>query len=94
MIEGDTILLSRAEKSRFCGARKSVLHKASSGEHCTPRNFVLLVVLQGTSSPHHVSYMITPHRAPNEISYGQMKQCNNLLQIPHVRERLSEKRKP
>ena len=36
-----------------------------------------------------------PLRAPNEIYYGKMKQCNNILLFPRVSaERLSEKRKP
>ena len=56
-----------------------------------PCNFVHLVTLQVcTCSPHHV-----PRLAPNEICYGKMKQCNNILPFAHVRaERLSEKRKP
>ena len=34
-----------------------------------------------------------PCRAPNEICYGTMKQCNNILPFPHIKaERLSEKR--
>ena len=40
--------LGRAEKIRFFGTQKSVLLKASSGECCAPRNFVLLVMLGGT----------------------------------------------
>ena len=36
----------------------------------------ILVLLQ-TCSPHRV-----PCRAPNEIGYGQMKQCNSILQFP------------
>ena len=80
----------RAGKIRFSGARKSVLLKASSGERCVPRNSMHLVALRGTCLPHHVLY-----RAPNEICYEKMKQCNNILQFPHVRtERLYEKRKP
>ena len=35
-------------KIRFSGARKSVLLKPSSQEHCAPCNFVLPVTLQGT----------------------------------------------
>ena len=59
-----------------------MLLKASLGERCAPRNFVHLVTLRGT------------RRAPNEICYGKMKQCNNILQFPNVRvERLSEKMK-
>ena len=34
-----------ARKIRFSGTRKSVLLKASSGERCAPRNFVLFVTL-------------------------------------------------
>ena len=41
-------LINRARKIRFSGTRKSVLLKASSGEHCASRNFVLLVALGGT----------------------------------------------
>ena len=37
-----------AGKIRFSGVQKSVLLKASSGEHCVPHNFVHLVTLQGT----------------------------------------------
>ena len=39
----------RAGKIRFSVTRKSVLLKASSGERFAPRNFVLLVMLGGTS---------------------------------------------
>ena len=58
--------------------------KTSSGECCTPNNFVLLVTLQGTCLPHRA-----PRHAPNETGYGkkiygQMKQCNNILQFPHI----------
>ena len=42
------IYISRAGKIRFSGARKFVLLKPSSREHCVPRYFVLLVILQGT----------------------------------------------
>ena len=74
----------RAGKIWFSGAQNSVLLKASSGECCEPGNFVLCVALWGTCSPHRV-----PHRAPNEIGYGnmgygQMKQGNNILQFPHI----------
>ena len=34
-------------KIKFSGTRKSVLLKASSGERCTPANFVLFVTLEG-----------------------------------------------
>ena len=69
-------------KIRFSGAWKVVLLKASSGEHC-----VLLEALQGT--------LICVPRAPDEIHYGKMKQCNNILQFSHVRtEKLSKNRKP
>ena len=37
-----------AGKIRFSGTRKSVFLKTSSGEQCAPRNFVLLVTLEGT----------------------------------------------
>ena len=41
-------------------------------------------------SPHRV-----PRRAPNEVSYGKMNQCNKILQFPHVKvRRLSKKKKP
>ena len=45
------------------------------------------------------SHNRVPRRAPNEIGYGkigyeQMKQCNSILQFPHMRaEKLSEERK-
>ena len=42
-VEQDVI---RAGKIKFSGTRKSLLIKPSSGEHCTPRNFVLLGTLQ------------------------------------------------
>ena len=42
-------MLNIARKIRFAGTRMSVLLKASSGEHCAPHNFVLLVTLGGTS---------------------------------------------
>ena len=42
------IIKFMAGKIRFLGAQKSVLLKASSGEWCTPHNFVHLVTLQGT----------------------------------------------
>ena len=38
----------RAGKFRFSGTQNSMLLKASSGEHCTPCNFVHLVTLQDT----------------------------------------------
>ena len=44
-----TIHIFTAGKIRFSGEQNSVLLKASSGAHCTLRNFVLLVTLQGTS---------------------------------------------
>ena len=78
---------SRAGKIRLSGSWKSLLSKPSSGERCAPSNFVLLCVLQGilvrlTCWPH-----LVPRRAPNEIGYGkigygQLKQCNNILQSP------------
>ena len=74
----------RAGKISFSGARKSVLLKASSGERCVPCEFT-----RYTCSPHCV-----PRCAPNEICYGKMKQCNNILQFLHVTaERLFKKRK-
>ena len=39
----------KAGKISFSGERKSVLLKASSGESCAPRNFVLLVTLRSKS---------------------------------------------
>ena len=44
----DILHLHRAGKISFSGARKSVLLKASSGEHYAPCNFVHLVTLRGT----------------------------------------------
>ena len=41
----------RAGKIRFPCTQKSVLSKPSLGECCAPRNFVLLVTLQGTCIP-------------------------------------------
>ena len=43
--------LFRAGKTRFPGTQQSVLLKASSGEHCAPRNFVLLLTLRCTRVP-------------------------------------------
>ena len=94
-----TLLVARTGKIRFSGTQKSLLLKPSSGECCAAHNFVLLVTLEGkrvclTCSPH-----LVPHCASNEIGYGkidyvQMKQCNNILQLPHERaEMLSKKRK-
>ena len=37
-----------AKKIMFSGTRNTLLLKASSGEPCAPRNFVLLVTLGGT----------------------------------------------
>ena len=42
------MLFIMAGKIIFSGARKSLLHKASSGERCAPRNFMHFVTLQGT----------------------------------------------
>ena len=60
------IFFHGAGKIRFSGEQKSVLLKASSGEHCAPRNFVLLVTLRGM-------YKCLPHRVHrhvrNEIDY-------------------------
>ena len=44
-----TFSFVRAGKIRFSGERNSMLLKASSGACCAPRNFVLLVMLRGTS---------------------------------------------
>ena len=44
----DSMCHERAGKIRFSGAQKSVFLKPSSGEHCAPRNFVLLVTLEST----------------------------------------------
>ena len=38
---------SGMEKIRFSGAQKSVFLIASSGKHCAPHNFGLLVMLGG-----------------------------------------------
>ena len=54
------ISYGRAGKIRFSGARKSVLLKPSSGERCTPRNFVLLVTLEGTRS--HLTVYLVMHQ--------------------------------
>ena len=43
------IVISRARKIRFSGEQNSVLLKASSGERCAPRNFVLLMTLRVTN---------------------------------------------
>ena len=59
----DILHLHKAGKISFSGARKSVLLKASSGEHCAPCDF-----MRYTCSPHCV-----PCCAPNEIYYGKMK---------------------
>ena len=51
----------RAGKIGFSDTKKSVLIKASSGECCTPYNFVLLVTLVGTHIHlimHHVVYQM------------------------------------
>ena len=70
-----------------------MLLKPSSGEHCAPP-----CPLQGTHVCLTCSLHLVPCCVPNEIGYGnyeQMKQCNNILQFPHVRAgMLSEKRKP
>ena len=50
----------RAGKNWFSGAQNSMLPKASSGEPCAPRNFVLLVTLRGTSV-HLVVYLVVHH---------------------------------
>ena len=42
------VYIVMAGKIRFSAALKSILLKASSGEHCVSRNFVHLVTLQGT----------------------------------------------
>ena len=79
----------RAGKIKFSGAQKYVLLKESPGECCAPHNFVHLVTLRGTCVC--LIMWLTVH----QIYYGKMKQCNNILQFPHVRaEMLSEKRKP
>ena len=90
------VLHNRAGKVRFYGTRKSALFKPSSGgERCAPRNFVNLVTLQGTCVCLMCLLRLVPRRAPNKIGYGKMKQCNNILQSPHVRtETLPKKRKP
>ena len=44
-------------KNRFFGTGKSMLLKASSGEHCAPCNFVLLATLGGTQV-HLTVYLI------------------------------------
>ena len=60
---------------------------------------MLLVTLEGTCVCLTCSPYLVPHCAPNEIGhgkidYGQMKQCNDILQLPHVRaEMLFKKRK-
>ena len=53
----------RVGKIRFFRERKSVLLKASSREHCAPRNFVLLVTLRSKS----VCLTVYLHCAPNQI---------------------------
>ena len=42
------VIVTRAGKISFSDARKSVLLKATSKEHCMPRNFVHFVTLRGT----------------------------------------------
>ena len=72
-----------------------MLLKPSSAESCAPPNFVLPVTLKGTRVRLACSPHLVPRRAQNQIGYGHMKQCNNILQFSHIRvERLSEKRKP
>ena len=44
----NSVPYTRTGKIRFSGTQKSVLLKANSGEHCAPRNFVLLVLLADT----------------------------------------------
>ena len=52
------------------------------------------VLLKESLGEHCASHCV-PRHAPNEICYGKMEQCNDILQFPHVSaERLSEKRKP
>ena len=73
-----------AGKIRFSGAQKSMLLKGSSEEHCAPCDFMWY-----TCSHHFV-----PRHALNEIFYGKMKQCSNILQFPYESaETLSEKKK-
>ena len=59
----------RAGKIMFSGARKSVLHKASSGDCCASCDFMWYMY----------SLHCVPRHAPNEICYGTMKQYNNIL---------------
>ena len=83
------LVTSRAGKIRFSSAQKSMILKPSSGENCAPCHFTRYMCL------HHC---VPPH-APNEVGYGkkgygQMKQCNSILQFPHVSpERLPKERK-
>ena len=69
--------INRVWKIRFSGARKSVLLKPSSGERCAPRNFVLLVTLQGTRVSLTCSPHLVPSRAPNEIGYKKDRLWSN-----------------
>ena len=70
--------ISRAGKIRFFGARKSVLLKASSGEHCAPQNFVHLATFRGTRV-HLIVYLVV-----HQIKYlmerwsSTIKSCNFL----------------
>ena len=56
----------RAGKIRFSGERNSVLLKASSGARCTPRNFVLIVTLLGTS------VCLTLYLTVHQMKYSQL----------------------
>ena len=61
--------LNRDGKIRFSGTQKLVLLNASSGEHCAPCNFVLLVTLGGTCV---CLIVYLPHCVPNETDYGKI----------------------
>ena len=63
----------RARKIRFSGSRKSVFLKASSGERCPSRYFVLLVTLGGT----RVDFIV--YLAMPQMKKIMERQCWNKL---------------
>ena len=96
------VIKSKKKKITHPGLEKLgfLAHESLCSSNQVSENIVHLIILyflalyRYTCLPH-----LVPHHAPNEIGYGkigygQMKQCNNILQLPHVRaESLSEKRK-
>ena len=72
---GDLQIDSGLEKLGFLVLESPYSSKQVQENVRAPRDFTRYLCL-----PHHVR-----HCAPNEICYGKINQCNNILQFSHVK---------